>query len=226
MSVYEKKFVIRYSEVDKNNEITPISVVKYFQEIGCLHSDSLGVGLEGPVGWVIIQWKVKLLSTDVKWNDEIIVKTWPSGIVGPYFLRDYEMYKADKLIAIGTSKWVLTDANTHNLMKQNDEIINKFSIVNKKTFNTSMIKLKPEEKFTKKMIHKVDFTDLDTNEHVNNIKYIELAYSMLPEKADYIEIMYKHATLLGEDIECFLNDGLVTIKNGDKLSAIVKFRED
>ena len=226
MNIYEQDFIVRYSEVDKDNEITLISVVNYFQEIGCLHSDSLGVTIGGPVGWVIIQWKVKMLFTDVKWNDKIKVRTWPSGIMGPYFLRDYEMYKGDKLIAIGTSKWVLVDGNTHSLIKPDDSIKNKFSVVDKKVFNVPMDRLKPLEDFTKKIVHKVNNIDLDTNEHVNNIKYIELAYSMLCEKKNYVEVMYKHSTVFGEEIECYYNDDIITIRNRDKLSAIVKFKED
>ena len=75
------------------------------------------------------------------------------------------------------------------------------------------------------MVHKVRFCDIDTNYHVNNIKYIELAHSMLPEETNYIEVMYKHAAMLGDTLNCYYNDGVVTIKNGEKLSTIVKFKE-
>lgn len=225
MGIYEKEFIIRYSEVDRNNEITPISVMEYFQEIGCLHSDEVKMGLNQNAAWVIIQWKAKILSK-VQWNDHIVIRTWPSGIQGPYCMRDYEMYKGDQLVAIGTSKWVLTDLNTHKLIKPNEEVAERFQPIDKKVFSTQFAKLKPCETFEKEMVHEITLRDIDTNQHVNNIKYIELAYNMLEEETDYIEVMYKHSSVFGEKLNCLYNNHEVTIKNDDKISAIVKFKED
>ena len=224
MGIYEAEFTIRYSEVDHNNELTPISIMQYFQEIGCLHSDYVGKGLKNNAAWVIIQWKVKILGK-ANWNDKICVKTWPSGVQKPYCMRDYEMYRGEELIAIGTSKWVLTDTETHKLVNITDDIIETFEPVDKKVFSEPLLKLKQCEEYQDLMVHKVRFCDIDTNYHVNNIKYIELAHSMLPEETNYIEVMYKHAAMLGDTLNCYYNDGVVTIKNGEKLSTIVKFKE-
>lgn len=224
MGIYEEEFTVRYSEVDRNNELTPISIMQYFQEIGCLHSDQVKMGLNQHAAWVIIQWKVKILSK-ANWNDKITVKTWPSGIQGPYCMRDYEMYKGEELIAIGTSKWVLTDTETHKLIKVTEDVVERFKPVDKQVFNEPIVKLKPCDNYTYKLVHNVTLKDIDTNQHVNNIKYIELAYDMLPEDTNYIEVMYKHSSVYGEELVCYYNNYEVTIKNGDKLSAIVKFKE-
>lgn len=222
MQVYEHDFTVRYSEVDRNNELTPISIMQYFQEIGCLHSDHVGMGLNQKAAWVIIQWKVKILSK-ASWNDKLTLKTWPSEVKGPYCFRDYEMYKGNELIAIGTSKWVLTDVETHKLLKITDEIEKKFPPQDKRVFSEPLVKLKPIEDYTDKKVHKVALKDIDTNQHVNNIRYIELACDMFNVEPNYIEVMYKHSTVYGEELDCYYKDGQVTMMNGDKLSAIVKF---
>lgn len=223
MKIYEENFTVRYSEVDRNNTLTPISIMQYFQEIGCLHSDHVAMGLKQKAAWIIIQWKVKILSK-AGWNDKITVKTWPSGIQGPYCFRDYEMYKGDELIAIGTSKWVLTDIITHKLLKITDDIVEKFTPQDKQVFSEPLVKLKPMEDYTDKKVHKITLKDIDTNQHVNNIRYIELACDMLPNDPTYIEVMYKHSSVFGEELDCYYKDEQVTIKNGDRLSAIVKFK--
>lgn len=224
MGMYDAEFTVRYSEVNQKNELTPISVMQYFQEIGCLHSDYVGMGLKHNAAWVIIQWKVKILGK-ANWNDKILVRTWPSGIQGPYCMRDYEMYKGEELIAIGTSKWVLTDIKTHKLLRITDEIAKIFEPVDKQVFSEPMTKLNPCEEYTDLIVYNVKLSDIDTNDHVNNIKYVEIAYSMFNAETNCVEVMYKHASKLGDNLNCYNNNGLITIKNGDNLSAIVRFKE-
>jgi len=224
MSVFEKNFTVRYSEVDQNNNITLISILKYFQEVGCLHAEMFGMGIEHKYAWVIIQWKVEVLGK-VKWNEDIIVKTWPSGITGPYFMRDYEIYKGNELIAIGTSKWVLTDSETHGLIKMTDEIIDMFEIVDKKVFNEPPSKLKTTDEYTELVKHNVGLFDLDTNQHVNNIRYVEIAYEIFNNNTNYVEVMYKHAAVYGDVLHCYNNNGIITMKNKDNISAIIKFKK-
>lgn len=230
MSIYQEEFKIRYSEVNKQNVISPIAIMEYLQEIGCLHSDHVGMGLNQNAAWVIIQWKVKIISKP-KWNEKITVTTWPSGIQGPYCMRDYEITSGDKIVAIGTSRWVLTDISTHKLVKITEDVVKKFKPEDKQLFDEPFIKLKPLEKYTKEKEHIIIPKDIDTNQHVNNIKYIELAYEMLPnecEDINYVEVVYKHSSVLGEKLNCYYNKEdekmyCVTIKNEGQVSAIVKF---
>ena len=225
MGIYEEHFRIRYSEVDLNNEITPISIMQYFQEIGCLHSNYLGMGINPHAAWIIIQWKVKIFSK-VNWNDEILIKTWPSGIQGPYCFRDYEMYKGEELIAIGTSKWVLTDIVEQKILRINDDIAKKFKPVDNHVFKSEFLKMKQNENYENLEKYIVSIKEIDTNQHVNNIKYIEIAEKFYNEKINYIEVMYKHAGRLGDELDCYYNNSEVAIMNGERLCAIVRFNKE
>ena len=224
MSVYEAEFNVRYSEVDRNNELKPISIMQYFQEIGCLHSDSIGMGMKHNAAWIVIQWKVKILAK-ANWNDKIVVKTWASGVQGPYCMRDYEIYRENELIAIGTSKWVLMDVETNKICRITNELFQLFNPNDKRVFNEPIEKLKPNDDYNNVITHKVILNDTDTNNHMNNIKYIELAINSIEEDINYIEVMYKHAALYGDTLKLYYNDKGVTIKNGDNISAIVKYKE-
>lgn len=232
MSAYEADFNIRYTEIDSNNKLSPIAVMQYLQEIGCLHSDSVDMGLNQNTGWVIIHWKVKILQS-LKWNEKLHIRTWISGVQGPYCVREYKLTSRNKVIAVATSRWVLTDSNTHKIMRITEDMVKKFGIIEEHIIEEPFGKLKEPENYfaTKNMV--VTKREIDTNHHVNNIKYIELAYNMLEDddNINYIEVMYKHASVLGDNITLCYNKenekiSNVLIKNEDKLSCIVKFGKE
>lgn len=232
MSTYETDFNIRYTEIDSNNRLSPIAVMQYLQEIGCLHSNSVGMGLYQRTGWVIIHWKVKIVQKP-KWNERIHIKTWVPGIQGPYCIRNYEITSGGEQIAIATSRWVLTDPDTHKLMKITDEMLQSFGIEEKDVISEPFTKMKEPESYSKEIETEVALKDIDTNKHLNNIKYLELAYNTLGEdnNINYIEAIYKHSAILGETIKiCCHKESEkienVVIKNGDKLSCIVKFGKE
>ena len=77
--------------------------------------------------------------------------------------------------------------------------------------------------------------DIDTNNHVNNLYYLDYALEALPEevynkfKFPNVEIMYKHEAKLGDTLSIFYseiekNSFVITVKDkeGKNLHAIVK----
>ena len=75
--------------------------------------------------------------------------------------------------------------------------------------------------------------DLDTNHHMNNLNYLDLAYEAIPDNisSDFsdIEIMYKSEAKLGDVLELYCysfdnNEYTITIKdkNTNALHCIIK----
>ena len=74
--------------------------------------------------------------------------------------------------------------------------------------------------------------DLDLNHHVNNLNYLDFAYEALPKESivdfNHVEIMYKHESRLGDNLQLFYsienNYNIITIKtkNTNKLNCIIK----
>ena len=233
MSIFKADFQIRYSDVNYKNEISTATIMSFFQEMGCLHSQAVGMGLnQKQYSWLLMQSKLEVYKRPT-WNEQITVHTWATGKEGPYCFRDFEMYNSKKeLLAIGSSKWILVEIETQKIIKMTDEISNVYEPENKKVFVEKLTKLKEPETFEMTHTCTVQRKDIDTNQHMNNIKYIELAYETLPqdiyEEADLtkIEVSYKHASKLGDTLNCYYHkDGqthYVTIKNNNEISAIVK----
>ena len=109
-----------------------------------------------------------------------------------------------------------------------------FPITDKRVFETEIEKLLEPKTSNSSFEYTVLRKDIDSNNHVNNLNYINIALEALPfdvyEKETYsnIEIMYKKQCLLGETIKCLYSfeDGahIVTMKSEDlsTLHAIVR----
>ena len=99
---------------------------------------------------------------------------------------------------------------------------------------TNIAKLKEPVEIQSKTEYSVSRRDIDINNHVHNLYYLDYAYEALPEEVyraeecNNIEIMYKKQVKLGDEIVCNYtkedNQNIVTIKSKDEsmLHAIIK----
>ena len=105
----------------------------------------------------------------------------------------------------------------------------------RKCLETWNEKLKEPENSNFIMNDNVQRRDIDTNNHVNNLYYLDYALEALPEDIymnsnfSNVEIMYKHEAKLGDTLSIFYtksnnNEIVITIKDEkkEKIHAIVK----
>lgn len=139
-----------------------------------------------------------------------------------------------ELCTIATSKWTLIHLEK-GLMRFTDELVEKYQTESKSVFeNFNFNKLKEPEDSILAFEYTVQRRDIDINNHMHNICYLDLAYETLPQEIydhvsfSNIEIMYKSGAFLGDNLKCFYakveNEFIVTIKSQDEktLHAIVK----
>lgn len=139
-----------------------------------------------------------------------------------------------ELCCIATSKWTLIHLEK-GLMRFPEGLDEKYQKEDKcvfKDFNFNKLKEPENDKLTFEYI--VQRRDIDINNHMHNIYYLDLAYEALPKDVyencsfDNIEIMYKSGAFLGDNLKCFYsnveNEHIVTIKSNDEktLHAIIK----
>lgn len=150
--------------------------------------------------------------------------------------RDIEIFDSNNnLVAVGSSKWILFDINKKSLIKIPTEVKDKFPSVDKSVFEEKFVeKLKEPENSILSHEYTVQRRDIDINNHMHNLCYLDLAYETLPEEVyenysfDNVEIMYKSGALLGETVICYYSyyddNHYVTIKskNDNTLHAIIK----
>ena len=238
MSIIEHDFDFSIRDINKNTELTDKALFGFFEDIGGYHSDKVGFGLknieENRISWVLLHWKLKVLKR-IKYGDKIHIKTWSRGSIRASCFRDFEVYNNNnELCAIATSKWTVFHLDK-GLIRLTDDIIGKYETEEKQVFESfNFDKIKEPENSILTYEYTVQRRDIDINNHMHNLYYLDLAYEALPNDIyenhsfDNVEIMYKSGAYLGDKLKCFYsqenNEHLVTIKSNDEstLHAIIK----
>lgn len=238
MAIFEHNFDFSIRDIDKNVELTNKAILGFLEDIGGYHSNIAGYGLKDiektKISWVLLHWKLKILKK-IKYGDYINVKTWSRGSVRACCFRDFEVYNEQgELCAIATSKWTLIHLEK-GLMRLTDDVIGKYESEEKCVFDSfNFDKLKEPETYSSVFEYTIQRRDIDINNHMHNLCYLDLAYEALPKEVyenssfDNVEIMYKSSALLGETVKCYYsfddNSHYITIKSADDntLHAIIK----
>ncbi len=232
--MYEYDFTIQYVDINTNNQLSDYGLLKYLQEIACLHADSRGFGLnntpQNRLAWIILNWKIEFVSRP-GWNTKLHIKTWASKIDNISCYRDFEVTdEHGKKVAIASSKWVLLNIDTHHITKITSEIKAAFEPICTSVFEKISEKITEPDSFETSFEYTILKRDIDTNQHLNNLNYIMLAKEALPQKTSFtsIEVIYKHQCVLGDKVRfmCHAENGeyVIAVKNADNnvLHAIIR----
>ena len=239
MAVFTYKYRIGLNDVNSKNKIKNKAILKVLENGGGMHSASVGYGLNDMektnISWILLAWKVQVISRP-KYNEEITINTWARSFSRISTYRDFEIYdEKGNLCIIATSKWTSININEGKLTEPTPEIIEVYKCEEKSVFEDGNIaKLKEPVEIQSKTEYSVSRRDIDINNPVHNLYYLDYAYEALPEEVyraeecNNIEIMYKKQVKLGDEIVCNYtkedNQNIVTIKSKDEsmLHAIIK----
>ena len=238
--IVEQDYRIKLSEIGKENKITNKAILGDLEDIGGIHSNIAGYGIldipQTKLSWVLLDWKLKIIRRP-KYSEKIKIKTWSKNAIKFYTYRDFEVYDENgQVIAIATSKWVLLDIDKGKIVKISDEVLNKYEPeLEKSVFDISEIeKLQEPENYISEVEYTVKKSDIDVNNHMHNLNYLELANEALPEdvyneqELNNVRINYKKEIKLGETVKCKYsfenNTHIIVIKSKDEkvIHAIIK----
>lgn len=236
--IFEKDYVIGNRDIGNDHKATNKAMLKYLENIACRHSDQVGYGIntieKTKVVWILLDWKFKVIERP-NYGQTIKVRTWSRKMEKCCAYRDFEIYdENEKKLAIATTKWVLLNADTRKIQRIPENLGQEYySESDRKVFEEEIEKLRESEEEEISIKVKTRRTDIDINNHVNNLNYLDFAYEILPEKIynqDFknIRITYKHQTEPGETVSVLYTKkeekNIITIKTEDQanLHAIVE----
>lgn len=243
MAIYEHNFYIGIQDIDAQRKLTNTAILKFFEEIGCLHSNVAGYGLDNiettHLSWVVLHWKVKILKRP-NYNETITIKTWARASQKFFTYRDYEVYNSKgELLIIGSSKWTLIDIEKAGIVKITDDLITCYSPEDKFVFiEPEMDKLKEPNNTLSSFSFPVLKKDIDVNGHMHNLYYLDYGFEVVPDDVrknivngtlNCFEIMYKKGAKLQDIVDCSYtainSEHFVTMKSNkdDSLHCILKF---
>lgn len=182
---YSEKRIISCYEANANHNFRPAALLNMMQEAAGRDAATLGFGYEQMISsntaWVLSRLRV-VFNKYPKWRDEIVLKTWHKGANRLFYLRDFLLEDpSGNNLACATTSWLIIDLSTRRMVRNtylaenfdNSEMGNAIEAqADKVVFPKDA---EPELVHT----HNVVWSDIDTNGHVNNVKYVEWAIDVL-----------------------------------------------
>ncbi len=218
--LWEIIFRVKAFDVDSNNRLKISTIFDYFQEAASNHAEHLGFGygdlLPKKLFWVL-SWAKFQFDGFPKFMDEVKVQTWGKMQHKLHSMRDFLLFnKQNEIICKATTGWLLLDLKSLR-PKILPQVFPGVEFWNEKSALTDL-----PDKFPvvveKSKVHakKINYSDIDLNQHVNNAKYVELildCYDSEYHNNHYMKsltISFMSETKYGEKLE--LSKGIVNIK--------------
>ncbi len=202
--MYQLKSKVRYSEADSKSSLTCHGLLNYLQDSSTLHSEELGESgaqlLEQNMAWILSFWQV-CIDEMPKLSEDITVSTWPYSTKGLFGQRNFCVDNEEgKRIVRANSIWVLIDPRTGRPIRITDEVASHYPDEPKLEMDYCDRKIVVPEEYEQMEPIKVPKYFIDTNNHMNNGKYVMVAETFLPEEFEVCEIRveYKTAAVLGD----------------------------
>jgi medium-chain acyl-[acyl-carrier-protein] hydrolase len=183
---------VSYWNVDRDNLLTLRSLFAFLQEAAIKHADKCGAGAHAKEArgesWVLHRMAVRVHRYP-RYEEELKVSTWSSGIRAFKGFRDFRVHCGDDLVVSASSVWLYLSLATKTVCRVPREIAAGFPTRPAEVFCRELEKMRleaPGEGSPARDIS-VRYSDYDANDHVNNTAYFDylqtaLASSGLPAR--------------------------------------------
>ncbi len=214
------KYQVNWHEADFRGNATLTTLCNFMQESAWRHAGHMGFGYEDALRlnqfWIVLRWFIKI-DRYPKWQENILIETWPRMPERLFALRDYTLTDADgRQLGAATSTWMLLDARTRRPQKL--ELVEGFLHLTSERSalgeNAHKILVPDDAEVSTSLITR--YGDVDHNGHVNNARYVEWCMNLYPlsfhEKweASEFQINFVHECRFNEPVELLLKENSET----------------
>lgn len=176
---------IRFSEVDSEGRLTLKSLLDYFQDCSTFQSEDLGLGIdylkEQHLVWVLSSWQI-VVERYPKLCEQVKIGTLPYEFKGFVGMRNFAMITEEgEYVAKANSLWSLLDTDTGKPTQPPQAMRDGYVLEEKLSMDYAPRKIVVPEGGEKREPIVVKKHHLDTNYHVNNGQYVDMALEFLPD---------------------------------------------
>ena len=221
--MYEFTSRVRYSEIGPDGYMTPTALVTRMQDCGVFHCDSAHRGPEfwmhARCAWIVVSWQVIIIKPP-KFGDRVITRTIPYRFHAFEGDRNYQIFSVPDsdpdaeptLCSYTNSRWVWYDMEKQRPARVPQEEYDAFPLDPPLEMECAPRKIAlPDTAYETGKSVEITETYIDTNGHVNNLRYIDLSRAYLPPEAAIRELRveYMKQAKLGDVLrpKVFRTDG-------------------
>lgn len=234
MGKYEYQSRVRYSECGEDCRLHLPGAVNYFQDAATFQGEDLGIGIpwmkEHHLAWILVSWQI-IMDHMPRLGEPIRVSTWAYDFRNFYGLRNLLLEDEKGQPAVwANSVWVLMNTADRRPAKVSDSMIALYGQEEKLEMEYAPRRIRVPEGGEAMDAFAIHRGHLDSNHHVNNGQYIQMALDYLPD--DFLlretRVEYKEQSFLGDVITPVVvrSEDAVTVslqKEDGKASAVVQF---
>ncbi len=213
---FDKKFELRYSEMDKTGDTAPTTILTLLEETAADHCYSIDNSLydlkEQDIGWVLLSGIMQMYRYP-SYKEKIIIRTWMSSYSIIKGIRENIIYdEQDNIIGRAKGLWVFFDIKRRRPVQIFDDIKEKWSYCYEESIKHKIsINIEVSESGSHIKKHDVNRYDIDMYNHLNNIRYLQWVIDSMDE--DIVD-------------NCFLSsiEGrfVAEVKEGDTILTLTK----
>ena len=204
--MYTMRGQVRFSECDTTKRITLPGIINYFQDCSTMQSETLGLGIdrlkEQQRAWVLSSWQV-VVNRYPKLLEKMETGTWATDFKGLYGVRNFCMRAENgEMLAYANSIWVFMDIKSGRPVKPDEEEIAAYEVEPALEMEYAPRKIKLPKEAVAVDTFPVRKYHIDTNNHVNNCQYVQMALEVLTEPmcVKQVRVEYKKSAVYGDII--------------------------
>lgn len=177
-NIYSETFTIRASEVDQSGKITLAAVCSIFQEVAGNNALQLNFDITH-LHKLNMTWVLSRLDINIhvlpQWRQTVVVETWPASGDAYRAYRNYRILDGNgKELINCLSYWIVLSLETRRPVRLPELVLgmNNADIENVTPLKKSS-RMRPFSQGGSQKEILVRRSDLDMNNHVNNVRYLE-----------------------------------------------------
>jgi medium-chain acyl-[acyl-carrier-protein] hydrolase len=204
-------FDLKTYELDFHGRV-PVAVIYRFMQEAAEHdaverqfdTETL---LRKNLTWMLLRMQIRFQNFP-EGRQEIEVETWPSGIDSRYAFREFRLFaaKQQNLFAVASSVWLLIDRERQRPV----QLAPFFDPSDRQRTEPMVVARQPEPNPSGEVLLRKEFpvrlADLDINNHVNNLHYLEWVVESVPEEywagrtIVELDLEYKKQVMYGDTV--------------------------
>lgn len=205
--MYQFDSRVRYSETDERGTLSLTGIINYLQDCSTFQSEDIGLGIgyltEHHRAWWLSSWQI-VIDRYPGLGEEITISTWPYDFKGIYGYRNFTIQdKTGNYLVRANSVWFFFDTEEGRPVRVSAEDIRGYGDAGEKLeMEYAPKKITVPSEYEEREEILVAKHHIDTNHHVNNAQYAEMAREVLPDSFRIAELRidYKKAAVLGDVI--------------------------
>ncbi len=182
-NVYEERFRVCTWDVDRADRLTMAAAYNYCQEVAGNHATELGVGSEfmqaNGIVWILSRMSA-VLESRPRSGTRVTTRTWPRGTERLFAVRDYELEdEAGAVFGRGRSAWLIVDLASYRPRRPESLLAGIPANENRDSLLDGARAVEATEGLQPAGDRAVAYSDLDSNGHMNNARYVQWIQDVL-----------------------------------------------